>query len=77
MQPTVPGAAEISLVGVEAGFVLRVGRKEARVWAGSKNNDYVWEIENNSAGVKELETLISDAIEGRVKGINISYPPYR
>ena len=51
--------------------------KEARVWASSKNIDHVWEIENNSAGVKELETLISDAIEARVKGTNISYPPYR
>ena len=77
MQPTVPGAAEISLVGAGAGFVLRVGRKEGRVWASSNNIDYVWEMENNSAKVKALETLISDAIEGRVKGTNISYPPYR
>ena len=51
--------------------------KEARVWASSKNIDHVWGIENNSAGVKELEALISDAIEGRVKGTKISYPPYR
>ena len=62
VQPTVPGAAELSLVGVGAGLVLRVGGKGARVWTSSKNIDYVWEIENNSAGVKELETLISDAI---------------